>query len=157
MPAKTTDYQKFSISFQNEAGDEDHASPPLTRSRAHQRSRSRGRLAAAAAPVSTPSQLLRFKEGPPKVLTKAANVRLPQPCAVVAASVMRMLCTCARYIYRVLCMQGRCIPGLLPISIVSASTSYYQCDQPLDITTHGPDIVHQHNPGVVKIPSGGAL
>lgn len=75
MPPKTTEYNRISLSLEKmlpqAAMMQDKA--PVTRSKSRQRSRSRGRL---PAPAATPSRLLRFQEGPPKILAKAANVRI---------------------------------------------------------------------------------
>lgn len=78
MPPKKREYNRISLSLQQAVPQEadDQEEPPVTRSKSRQRSRSRSRPAAARQPAATPSRLLRFQEGPPKVLAKAANVRI---------------------------------------------------------------------------------
>eukprot|EP00892_Ulva_mutabilis_P001889 jgi/Ulvmu1/11700/UM008_0111.1 len=83
MPPKTTEYNRISLSLEKvlpRAAVEEEE-PAVTRSKSRQRSRSRGRPAdrpaATQPPVATPSRLLRFQEGPPKILAKAANMLTP--------------------------------------------------------------------------------
>lgn len=89
MPERNIDYRKYNLSAQEQraqaAKPENQESPPRTRARARQRSRSQSRLRSENPLVPTPLRALRFQEGPPKVLAKAATVWLPESLSSIAA------------------------------------------------------------------------